>query len=201
MSKEKTKGSLSDGLWRQNVVLVSGLLIGPVAAGATNFENAVAIALVFTPLTLLTVLACRLIPRKIVYTVRVILYALVAALFYIPTIIMAEHLVGSAVVTSVGIYLPILMVNPVILTKSETRFYLMPLKDMLPELLGYVLGFGIVCITTGLIRDIAVNGRIGWFRLDTDFSIPAMETTFGGFIMLGIAAAVVRQIMNRKKET
>ncbi|MDR1753962.1 MAG: NADH:ubiquinone oxidoreductase subunit RnfE [Eubacterium sp.] len=196
INNQVLKGRISDGLWRQNVVLMSGLLISPVAAGAVNFENALAITLVFSIVTFFTVFVCRLISRKIVYTLRIILYALIAALFYIPAVLAIDKLAGPSMAASVGIYLPILVVNPVILNKSETRFYLMPVKDMMPELIGYVLGFDIVCLGVGTFRDIIVNGRIGWLRLNTGFSVPALETTFGGLIMVGVLAAAARCIFN-----
>lgn len=201
-NKTKTpvrRGGIKDGLWRQNVVLMSGLLAGPVIAGATNLENAVAISIAFTLITYITVSLCRVISRKIVYALRIILYAVVAAVVYIPVAYMLELLMGPTAINGVGIYLPVLVTNPVILAKSETRFYLMPLKNMFIELIGYILGFDIVCIVIGAMRDILVNGRLGWLNVEIGFAIPALETTFGGMIIVGVLAGLTRAVYNRHR--
>lgn len=190
-----------DGLFRQNIVLMSGLLTGPVVAGATDFESAVVISLVFTLITLATVSICRFIPRKIVYTVRIIIYALVASLIYIPAYLLTEKLMGSAAVLNAGIYLPVLVTNPLILSKTETRFLHRSFKLMLPELLGYIAGFDIVCLLIGMIRDIFVSSRIGWVHVNNfGITIPALETSFGGFILVGVAAGLCRAVYSKIKK-
>ena len=73
---ERSKYRLSDGLVRQNIVLMSGTAIAPVAACATNYENAMALSLGFTIIAFLSVFLCKFVPRNIVYTIRVIIYAL-----------------------------------------------------------------------------------------------------------------------------
>lgn len=190
------KGRPSDGLLRQNIVLMSGLFIGPVIAGATDFGSAAAICIVFSLITFFSVAFCRLLPRKIVYTVRIILYALVASALYIPAYLACTYIVSEDAIISAGIYLPVLVVNHVILSKTETRFFHLPYGQMLLEVLGYIAGFCAVCLLTGAIRDIFVNGAVGQIRVDAGFDIPALETTFGGFIVVGVLAGGCRALYN-----
>jgi electron transport complex protein RnfE len=185
-----------DGLIRQNIVLMSGLLIGPVIAGAKNFESAAAISIVFSLITFFSVALCRLVPRKLVYTVRIIIYALVASALYIPAVLLCRLLMGEEVVVSVGIYLPVLVINHVILSKTETRFFHLPYFEMLLDALGYIAGFAAVCLLTGIIRDIFVNSAIGTLSIETRLYIPALETTFGGFITVGVLAGICRALYN-----
>jgi len=199
----KVKGRPSDGFFRQNIVLMSGLLIGPVIAGAKDFESAAAISFVFAFITFFSVALGRLVPRRLVYTVRIILYALVSAALYIPAHIICQNLMGEEVVVKVGIYLPILAVNHVILSKTETRFFHLPYFQMLLEVLGYIIGFTAVCLLTGAIRDMFVNSAIGPVAIEVGFEVPALETTFGGFIVVGVLAGICRALYNRiyyKKE-
>ncbi len=193
------KGRPSDGLVRQNIVLMSGLLTGPVIAGATTFENAVAIVIGFSLITLITVMLCRFIPRKIVYTVRIIIYAVVASIIYIPVIIFINMLMGVTAIVSVGIYLPVLVTNPLILSKTETRLFLRPYGSMMLEILGYIAGFDIVCLLVGAVRDVLINSQIGWMRVDVGFTVPALETTFGGFLLVGVMAGLFRAVYNKSK--
>jgi electron transport complex protein RnfE len=175
---------------------MSGLLIGPVIAGAVNFESAAAISVVFSIVTFFSVALCRLIPRRMVYTLRIIVYALFASALYIPALLACRFLFGEDVVVGVGVYLPILVVNHVILSKTETRFFHLPYGQMLLDALGYIGGFVAVCMLTGVIRDILVNNAIGTLSIETRLSLPALETTFGGFILVGVLAGICRALYN-----
>ena len=196
MEKPVIKSRLSDGLFRQNIVLMSGLLIGPVIAGAVDFESAAVISIVFTIITFFSVAFCRFVPRRMVYTVRIIIYALVASALYIPAYLTCQQIMGDDAVVKVGIYLPVLVVNHVILSKTETRFFHLPYITMLIEALGYIAGFVVVCMITGIIRDIFANSAIGSVYFYPGFEIPALETTFGGFIIVGILAGLCRALYN-----
>ncbi|MCL2108405.1 MAG: NADH:ubiquinone oxidoreductase subunit RnfE [Oscillospiraceae bacterium] len=193
------KGRPSDGLFRQNIVLMSGLLIGPVIAGAKDFYSAAAISLVFSLITFFSVAICRIVPRRLVYTVRIILYAIVSAALYVPAYLICRNIMGEEIMVGVGIYLPLLVVNHVILSKTETRLFHLPYFQMLRDVLGYIVGFVGACMLTGIIRDIFVNARIGRIDIEVGFLVPALETTFGGFIVVGILAGVCRGIYNRAK--
>ena len=193
----KVKGRPSDGLIRQNIVLMSGLLIGPVIAGAKDFESAAVISIVFSLITFFSVALCRFVPRRLVYTVRIIIYALVSAALYIPAYMACQYIAGENAMAKAGIYLPVLVVNHVILSKTETRFFHLPYFQMLFEAFGYIAGFAAVCILTGTLRDILVNSAIGPVSVEVGFEVPALETTFGGFIIVGILAGICRAVYNK----
>lgn len=188
-----------DGIVRQNVVLMSGLVTGSVIAGATGFMSAVAISAVFSFVTFFAVLVSRFVPRKIVYTLRIIAYAMIAAAFYIPAKLLVDAGLGTEITDGVGVYLPILITNSVIMSKTETRFFHQSCKDMVTELIGYIAGFDIVCLVIGSVRDILTNARIGWLPADLGFTMPALETTFGGFFLVGISAGCFRAGYTRYK--
>lgn len=196
---ENKKISLKDGFFKQNIVFMSGLLIAPVIACATTLQKSLAVCIVFTLVSFLTILLCRVIPRKIAYTLRVIIYSLVASAIYIPAVLLATFLMGGDVIASAGVYLPILVTNSLILSKSESRFYVEPLRDMIPDVLCFVAGFDIACIFTGAVREILAKSTIGGAYLEMPFTIPALETTFGGFLFVGIMAGLVRGVYNHRK--
>jgi len=200
MNNTNSKYQLSDGLIRQNIVLMSGTAIAPVAVCATDYHNAVALSVGFTIIAFMSIMLCRLIPKKIVYTIRVVVYALIAGLVFIPAYLALNYLYGEEVVQGLGVYLPILAVNPLILTKTETRFSLRPFHLMTLELAGYITGFNIVCLSVGIIRDILINRQIGSIDLDVGFSVPALSTAFGGLLVVGIAAGLFRGLYNQAKE-
>ena len=136
----KTSGKFRlDGLFRQNIVLMSGLVTAPIIVAATTFERALVLTLSFLLISYSSIIICRFIPREIVYTVRIICYVGVAAVMYIPTALLMNALFPETA-SAVSIYIEILVVNSLILAKTESRFYLMPLKEMALDALMYILG-------------------------------------------------------------
>lgn len=198
--KKNSNSRLTDGLVRHNIVLMSGTAIAPVAACATDYHNALALSVGFTIISLISILLCWFIPKKIGYTIRVTLYALIAGLAYIPAYMTLNAFYGEEIIRGLGVYLPILAVNPLILTKTETRFSLRPFHLMTLELAGYITGFNLVCLSVGIIRDILTNRRVGNFEFDMGFDIPALSTTFGGLILVGVLAGLSRWLYNQSKE-
>lgn len=177
---------------------MSGALIAPVIAAANSFEKAAIICMAFSVVTFVTVLLCRFIPRKIVYTVRIIIYALVASLVYMPVYAVLNYYYQLQLDWA-GVYIPILVANPLILSKTESRFYLRPMKSMIADVIVYIIGFDAACMIIGSIRDLLINGAIGNTIFDMPFDMPALETTFGGYILLGVLAGLCRALYNAHK--
>ncbi|HBI53071.1 MAG TPA: hypothetical protein DDX72_09880 [Ruminococcaceae bacterium] len=192
--------NLNDGLIKQNMVFMSGMLIAPVIACATSLSKSLALCFVFSFVSFAAIILCRFIPRTIVYTVRVTLYTIAAAVFYIPACLLAELVFGEAVITSAGVYLPILVTNSLILSKTETRFYLEPPANMVRDVIEFIIGFDAACALTGFFRELLASGRVGGAEVPVLFTIPALETTFGGFLFVGIGAGLFRAVYNRSKK-
>ena len=194
----KPSGKISlDGLFRQNIVLMSGLVTAPIVVAATTFERAMVLTLSFLMISYSTILICRFVPRRIVYTVRIILYAAVAAVMYIPTALLLGALFPETAAT-VSIYIEIIVVNSLILAKTESRFYLMPYGEMAVDALIYVIGYAIAAFAVGIIRELLAFGSLFGLRV-CDPLMPAAKTPFFGFLLLGILAAVCRGITTRRR--
>ena len=63
-----------EALLTSNALLSSGSIIAPAVAVATGFLPALAICIVFSLVTYITVAVCSFVPRRLVYTVRIILW-------------------------------------------------------------------------------------------------------------------------------
>lgn len=198
MMKDK-KISLKDGIFKQNIVFMSGLLVAPVIACATTLMKSLAVCLVFSLVSFLTIVTCRAVPRKIAYTLRVILYTLAASAFYIPVYLFARAIFGDTVIASAGVYLPILVTNSLILSKTETRFYAEPVADMILDAAVFVIGFDAACVFIGALRELISAGTLGGLYISLPFTVPALETTFGGFLFVGIFAGLFRGVYNHRK--
>ena len=62
-----------DGLFRQNIVLMSGLVTAPIIAACTTMTRALVLVISFFLISYLSILICRFIPKKIAYTFRILL--------------------------------------------------------------------------------------------------------------------------------
>lgn len=193
----KSKFSVNaDGLLRQNIVLMSGLVTAPVIVAATSVERAAILTVSFFLISYTSILLCRFIPRKIVYTVRILLYSVVAAIMYIPTVLCIEMLFPE-VPQSVLLYVELLVVNSFLLAKTETRFYLKPYGEMVADAFIYVIGYAAVAFLVGTLREVLAYGTVCGFRLCEPI-VPAAKSPFFGFILVGILAALCRGISGKR---
>ena len=182
-SNFKFTRDLFDGLAKQNVVLMTGIVNAPVIIAATTFKKGVVIAIAFALISFLTIVTCSFIPKKIVYTLRVIIYAVVGSVYYIPTVLLLEQMFPLTV-ELIGIYMPLIITNALIFSKTESRFYLENRLKMIVDVLFFIAGFSVICF-----------GTLAGIKL-FDFSISAFESPFGGFILVGIMAGTFRALYN-----
>ncbi len=197
MNKIRLPKVSADGLFRQNIVLMSGLVTAPIIVAATTFERALVLTLSFLLISYTSILICRFIPRKIAYTVRILSYVGVAAVMYIPTALLLNAWFPETA-SQVSIYIEILVVNSLLLAKTESRFYLMPYGEMAADAFVYVLGYALAAFVVGILREFLAFGQLFGFRV-CDAPMPAAKTTFFGFFLVGILAAVCRAVTNHRR--
>lgn len=173
---------------------MTGIVNAPVVIAATTFKKGVVIAIAFAVISMLTIFICSFVPKKIVYTLRVITFALVGSVIYIPTVIMLEEIFPRTV-GLIGIYMPLLITNALIFSKTESRFYLRRRGEMMIDVFFFSVGFGVVCALVGALRELITAGSIADIKL-AELNVSAFEAPFGGFIMVGIMAGAFRALYN-----
>lgn len=194
---EKSKFNVnSDGFFRQNIVLMSGLVTAPIIVAATTAARALVLVMSFFMISYMSIMLCRFIPRKIVYSIRILLYAVVAGIMYIPTVYVMNMLFPD-VYAAVRLYVGIMPVNSLLLAKAETRFFLKRYGEMAVDALIYIAGFAAAAFSVGMIRELLAFGTLFGFRL-FDPVVPAAKSPFFGFILVGIFAALCRVIVGKR---
>lgn len=192
-------GAEREGILTRNPLFTNGIIIAPAVAACTDFYSGAILASVFTVVTFITIALCRFVPRKIVYTLRIILYTLVASLVYVPVhLFFTSGEVLSEMYAAVGIYAPLLITNSLITLRSETKFYRLSKPYMLSSAGFYIVGYDLALLVFSGIRGILTTGMVLGIKI-LPFSIPALSNVFGGFILLAIVSAAFRwivQIMN-----
>ncbi len=196
------KPSVTDGLFADNTVLSALMVISPIIMCGDTLKNALALTYAFTAITLFSVIISSFIPKRLPYAVKIILYAVISAIVYIPVRLVAESFyVGS--IESIGIYYPLLAVNSLIVHQTEAKFFRMKKGKMIGSLVFYILGFDAVILFTGIVRELIAYGTINNRMADMNMLIAGLGQPFGGFIFLGLLCGLyrkIRSVANKNQE-
>lgn len=174
-------------------MLSAGMVIAPVIICGSSIQNALALIYAFSTITLLSVVTASFIPKKLPYAVKIIIYALIASLIYVPIRLLSEQIYPDSV-KNIGIFFPLIAVNSLIVYQTEVKFFRMPRLKMISSLVFHILGFDTVILLTGFIRELVGCGTIYSRVVDMKFLISGLSQPFGGFIFLGLCCGIYRKI-------
>jgi len=178
-----------------NPVLISGLSLGPVIAISQSLKAGVSLSAAFSIIILPVLVLFAVVPIKFSKSTRIMACCLLSAIFFIPAFWFAQTIFPE-VNDKVGVFLPLMVVNPIISSRSADAskgYY--PLTSLINGL-KTALGFSVVMCLVSAIREIIGNGTIwdvpiGNLEGNISFLLPFM-----GFILLGFLAAAARKISN-----
>ena len=177
-----------DHLWLNNPVMVRGLGLAPIVAAAVSGQNAwmlcAAAILLVTATRMLAVAICHLTGNRF----RPVIYCYSAALLYIPTYVLLYRLFGTDL-SLLGIYLPIMVVEPAIVKRMEFAD-LEPVKDAFRHGFNNALGMCIVLLIVGCLRELLATGAVFGNVILHNALLPLAALPAGGFVIVGILAAV-----------
>lgn len=182
-----------DGIYRDNTVLSSFMVISPVIICGDTLKSAEALIYAFSAITLISVLVSSFVPKKLPYAVKIIVYALISSLVYIPVRLAAEGFYPESI-DRIGIYYPLLAVNSLIVFQTEAKFFRMKKPKMIMSLLSYIIGFDAVMLITAVIRELFAYGTINSKMTDVNILISGLAQPFGGFIFLGLFCGIYRKL-------
>ncbi len=177
----------------ENPILISGLSLGPVVAISQSLKAGVSLSVAFAIIIVPVLVLFAVNPIKIPKSIRVILCALLSSLFFIPAFWFAKNIFPE-VSDKVGVFLPLMVVNPIITAHSgEAVRDKRPLRSLIDGLITTV-GFSLVMIFVSAIREIFGKGTIwdkpiGSMQGNISFLLPFM-----GFIIVGLLAAGARKL-------
>ena len=189
--KSELKESLGY-IFFKNPVLVLGLIIGHLAAGDTNLQNAAALSITFFFVTVPVMLFASTIGKKIPAGFNLVCYALFSAAMLVPAYSLSGS-ISATIFDSSGIYPALLAVSTVpIIYSSKIAEKQTPIKAIFSGLC-ITAGFIITVVILGAAREFLGSGSLWGFKL-ADAIYPAAKLPFWGFILLGFMAAIVNWI-------
>lgn len=183
-----------DHLWLNNPVMLRGLGLAPVVAAATTGENALmlcaAAILLLTATRMLAVAVCHLTGNRF----RPVIYVYSAAVLYIPAYCILYALFGADL-TLLGIYLPLMVVEPAIIKRMENPD-LETVGEAFRRGVNNTVGLCVAILLVGVLREFLGLGSVFGNTLLSTPPLPIAVQPAGGFILLGVMAALWTGVSN-----
>ena len=190
--------SRRDRVFLNNPVIVQGLGLAPIVIPANTIQNALVLAVGVAMLLTPTRMIATAIGQRIGAVPRAIVYALTSGVVYFFVAMALEAMFGAGVV-SVGIYLPLLVLEPLIIKRYESpqreRVFTSFKKGIITT-----LGFCLVMFLMAGMRELLSRGTLGGIEVFRGAALPFAESPAGGFILLGLVAALWRSVVNAFKK-
>lgn len=199
--KNKSLASVfADGIVAQNPVLVQLLGMCPTLATSTSLKNGIGMGLAATAVLLGSNIAIALLRKFIPEKIRIAAYIVVIAGF-VTTIDLLMKAYIPALSASLGLFIPLIVVNCIILARAESFASKNSVIRSAVDGLGMGLGFTCALIILSTIREILGSGTIYGHLIPYWHLPPAILMTLppGGFLTLGCLIALVQKLRSKKE--
>jgi len=185
---------LKTGIITENPVFIQVLAMCPTLAVTSSVKNAAGMALAATIVLIGSNAVISLIRKLVPDKIRIPAYIVVIATF----VTLIQFLLQAYIpdlYKSLGIFLPLIVVNCVILGRAEAYASKNKVIPSIFDAIGMGLGFGLAIIILATFREVIGNGTFYGFQVLPKSYVPAMVMTSapGAFITLGILLASLNQ--------
>lgn len=186
---------LMEGLFDQNPILVQLLGTCPTLATSTSMQNGVGMGLSATAVLILSNLLISLLRKFIPKQVRIAAYIVIISGF----VTMVELLIKAylpALDASLGLFIPLIVVNCIILARAEAYASKNGPVDSILDGLFMGIGFTFALAVLGAFREFVGAGTIWGIDITGGFypGISLFTQSAGAFISLGFVIAAVNAI-------
>ncbi len=186
---------LVNGIIRENPVLVLVLGTCPTLAVTTLAVNGLGMGLAATLVLMGSNVAISLLKRVIPDKVRIPAYIVIIAAF-VTVVEFLVHAYVQSLYNALGVFLPLITVNCIILGRAEMFANKNKVFDSLLDGIGMGLGFTLALVIIGSIREIVGMGT--WFGIPLTANLFDSMTLFslapGGFFVFGCVVALANKV-------
>ena len=194
----KTLMALWYGLFRNNPIFRLVLGLCPTLAVTTSLENAIGMGLASTFVLVCSNILVSALRKVIPAAVHIPCYIVIIATFVTATDLLMQAFL-PALSESLGIFIPLLVVNCIILGRAEAFASRNGIIDSLADGIGSGVGFTMSLSLVAAVREIVGAGTLTvWGDLAFKNLNPGPITMAilpaGGFITLGILLALINRI-------
>jgi electron transport complex protein RnfE len=186
------------GFFIENPVFILMLGLCSVLAVSVSVINALGMTLAFTFVIVLSELTISLIRNWIPKTLRIPIFIVIIASFVtILQFLLQAYL--PALNKSLGIFIPLIVVNCIIIGRIESFASKRPVIDSVLDGLGISIGYGIAIVCIALVREILGSGSILGFQIFGSSFQPALMFILppGAFLVIGIEIGALNSFMKK----
>ena len=186
------------GIFSQNPILKLLLGFCPTLAVTTSAINGLGMGLCTLGVLLCSNAVISLVARFIPDNVRIPCYIVIIASFVTVVDLLLQAL-APELHKSLGIFIPLIVVNCLILGRAEAYANKNSVINSLIDALGMGLGFSLVLTGLGVIRELLGSGSLFGISLNIENPITVFILPAGGFLTLGFVIALVNYISQKRK--
>lgn len=189
-----------NGLIKENPTFVLLLGMCPTLGTTSSALNGLSMGLATTFVLLCSNMAISLLKNLIPDKVRIPAYIIVIATFVtIVEMVMQAYI--PALFSSLGLFIPLIVVNCIVLGRAETFAAKNNLLKSMFDGTGIGLGFTFALLLLGIIRELLGTGKIfGIAFYPESFGILIMVLAPGAFIALGYLIALFNNIQKQNNK-
>lgn len=190
---------ISSGILRNNPTFVLVLGMCPTLGTTTSAENGMGMGLATMAVLIMSNLVISLIKNIIPDKVRIPAFIVVIASF-VTIIQMLMQAYVPALYAALGVFIPLIVVNCIILGRAEMFANKNSIVDSALDGVGMGLGFTLALTAMGCIRELIGNGTIFGIAITAGHIDPMAIFMLapGGFFTFGVLIALVNKLTNGK---
>jgi len=201
MEKNSMKGIFINGLINENPLFRLVLGTCPTIAVTTSLTNAVGMGAAATFVLICSNILISLLRNFIPDKVRIPCYIVVIAMF-VTVVQMILKAFIPALDESLGIFIPLIVVNCIILARAEAFASKNSVKASAVDGIGMGAGFTLALMMISFVRELLGSGSLfGVSVFPADYPDVLMFVLApGGFLVLGLLLALVNYLMMKKEK-
>lgn len=187
--------TFTKGLWKENAVFKLLLGMCPLLAVTTSAENALGMGFASTFVLVCSNIVVASLRKLIPAKVRIPAFIIIIATFVTVVQLCMEAWVYG-LYQALGIFIPLIVVNCLILGRAEAFASKRPILDSAVDGLGMGLGFTLGLFILGAVREIFGSGAILGFSIFGAGYQPMLLMILppGAFITLGLLLALMNKL-------
>ncbi len=199
MKKNNNLSLITNGILKENPVLVLVLGTCPTLATTTSVSTAIGMGVAATLVLICSNIFISLLRKVIPDSVRIPCYIVVIAGF-VSVVQMLVQAFAQDLYTALGVFLPLIVVNCIILGRAEMFAGKHTVGQSALDGIGMGLGFICTLVAMATIREVFGVGSFAGIPLPffSTYNIPILVKPAGGFFVFGLLIALVAKVTHGK---
>lgn len=195
--KELSFGKIMfQGAFIHNPVLTQAIGICSIVAIFTTMRLSVIMSLILGGILIVNEILASLVLKKLSRWLRISVYMLISVAMLIPMMLFLDENY-SETYAAMGIYLPLLAVNSLIVIRCEKFAVKNSVKYAFFDSVAASVGFILASTFVGAVREMLAFGTLWGKEISSLPKLSAMALPIGGLVVLGFAAALHKWMIQK----